>query len=157
MNSFKDPNWVPPGGYRYQQPESGLQFHENYWVNLVNKVRAHRIANQYPLGLNWEQQLIDYNCEANPEWCADTQGPTLAGMVKSFTFAMIDWVKSGMRVVTPEQYQARLESCNGCTEYRGGGSPAENYNTRCSRCGCSVVKLSLGSSVCPIGRWDAIK
>lgn len=150
--TFIRENWVPPGGYRYLQPESGAEFKENYWLNLTRKVRAHREANNYPIGPNFEQQLIDYNCQLNPELCIETQGETRAGRAINFATAMLRWIRNGMPVVTPEEYQRRLDLCETCPNFRGERA---NYTASCGRCGCNVIKLNLATEHCPLDppRW----
>lgn len=151
---FKNPNAVPNGGYQYVQQESGVSFKENYWVNLVGKVRQHRLANNYPIGANFVQELIDYNCAQNPQWCVDTAGPSLADKAASFARAMVKWIKNGIPVVTPEQYQERLATCRNCPEF--SGEHERTFSARCGRCGCATVKLTLSTEACPLGKWNAI-
>lgn len=151
MNQFKDPNRVPPGGYQYKQPESGKMFAYPYYVNLVNAVRAHRIENNYPLGANFLQELVDYNCEINPDWCENTSGPSLAQKAASFAIAMKQWVQNGMKVVDFEEWTRRRAICASCTELRGD---AGDWSVSCGRCGCNVAKLKLvGTQGCPLGKW----
>lgn len=53
----------PPGNFQYTQPESGQTFTCSNWDGLKNKVFHHRKANDYPIGLLWEQEVEQYQAQ----------------------------------------------------------------------------------------------
>ena len=61
----------------------------------------------------------------------------------------IKFAKSGMKVVSQEQYIERLEICNTCEHRR---------NETCGLCGCLLgTKAQWSTTDCPDKRWKRIK
>jgi hypothetical protein len=56
-------NEVPQGGFRFYQSETNYTITGPSWQDLIINVKKHRIANNIPIGLNFdrdvEQQLAD--------------------------------------------------------------------------------------------------
>ena len=75
---------------------------------------------------------------------------TVAQVAAQFAQAMLKWAKSGMRLATQEQHNARMGICNQCPQKRG------YFCTRC-RCICQI-KTKLATSICPAtpSRWKAL-
>ena len=85
--------------------------------------------------------------------------PSFAQMAWNLAQAVADFgadvVKNGLRgaLVSPEEYQRRLEICDQCV-------PPEGYRTgdRCSHqaCGCYLSIKAKGRAFrCPIGKWES--
>jgi tetratricopeptide (TPR) repeat protein len=73
------------------------------------------------------------------------RGPNLLRMAVSAAKAMMDFVGSGMKVVSRDMYLQRLDTCGGCTNHTG---------VRCKVCGCfTSVKARLPHEKCPVGKW----
>lgn len=53
---------VPPGGFRYIQPESGKLISGSSWQQLRQNVIEHRRANKYPIGTDLDAELQDWLC-----------------------------------------------------------------------------------------------
>ena len=54
---------VPPGGFRYTQPETGVAIHAYSWNGLLNKVREHRLGNGLPIPANWQTEVELQLCQ----------------------------------------------------------------------------------------------
>lgn len=54
---------VPPGGFRYVQPESGKQFSASNFRALKDQVAQHRRSNGYPIGTDFDAELQDWICK----------------------------------------------------------------------------------------------
>lgn len=65
-------NEVPPGGFRYLQPETEFKITAPSWRDLIQRVKAHRAANVLPIGTQLEREVEDWLCGQIPEnWCSD--------------------------------------------------------------------------------------
>lgn len=72
-----DTRTSPPGGYRYRQPETGIEFHYFTWFEIVLNVGKHRLANALDTSWDWEARLEHDACEQNPHWgCRDDSVPS---------------------------------------------------------------------------------
>ncbi len=78
--------------------------------------------------------------------------PTISQMVSNFAGAMVDWAKSGFKIVSQEVFDERLGVCRGCEawdeEARSGMGKCRDI-----KCGCTKLKHWLKSSKCPRGLW----
>ena len=78
---------------------------------------------------------------------------TYKDLASNLVNSLIEWQRSGRKVVTSEQWTKRLTICRGCEFW------SEVYNTkiaRCKKCGCSSGKLLLATSSCPLNppKWN---
>jgi len=74
--------------------------------------------------------------------------PSLMKQATSFAKSAIKHVRSGMKNVSQEEIDKRIEICGGCEFFTGGEKP------RCSKCGCHIrLKARWESSKCPIDKW----
>lgn len=80
-------------------------------------------------------------------------GPSLFKMAGNFATAMKDFAKSGFLKVTEDQYNARMNICNGCEFWQ---DDARMGMGKCLKCGCTGAKQWIATSVCPINKWGAI-
>lgn len=77
------------------------------------------------------------------------QPPSLARQAWNLARSLADFVADGCKTVTPEQYQARLEICDGCDHRRGN---------RCMKCGCRLSLKAQGRAFkCPSDKWPAVE
>jgi hypothetical protein len=79
--------------------------------------------------------------------------PGAATQLQSLIEAAKNYAASGFKNCTNDQYQERLAICNSCEFYDRNAFMGAG---RCLKCGCSGIKLKLGSSTCPIGKWGAV-
>lgn len=148
-------NNVPPGGgWVYIQPESGMAFKHPDLNRVKEMVKQHRLANNYPIGLEFDREIEDFICTSNPELCGDStpiNQLTFLQRVAKFSSSAVHWVASGFKVVTAEQYQQRLNTCNSCDRWHG-----EKYFGlgQCGSCGCTGVKLFAATEECPMKKWS---
>lgn len=74
-------NEVVPGGFRFRQPETGFLVTGPSWKDLLVNIQKHRMANNIPVGSNFEQDIEDAVCAgAPPNWCSDNNPNRTAEM-----------------------------------------------------------------------------
>ena len=77
-----------------------------------------------------------------------TQPPNLMQQAVNFGGSVIKHVSNGLRQVSPEIKESRLEICKGCEFFKSGENPS------CNKCGCFLnIKTSWASEACPAGKW----
>jgi hypothetical protein len=73
--------------------------------------------------------------------------PSLWQQAKNFTKAAATHVATGMKEVSPEVKQARLDVCAGCEFYKSD-------TKQCKACGCFLpIKTKWLANSCPKGKW----
>jgi hypothetical protein len=159
MLRVKDTNTVPPGYFRYRDPDSKTLLKAPYYSTLRKQAREHRLANNLPIGLLWKDEFDAAVCREQPEICYETTAEkdmTAAEKATHFISSMANWVKSGFAVLPQVEYEARRAICRGtdgherCPQWRG-----ENKKKfiACGKCGCTKLKLFLPHEHCPLGKW----
>jgi hypothetical protein len=79
--------------------------------------------------------------EDRPPASAPSSSPPLAEQAANLAGAAARFVASGLKTVTPEERERRLQICRDCPHFRGG---------KCSLCGCIARwKARLASESCP--------
>lgn len=153
---------VPPGGlWRYRDPETAAVIEHPYIDQVRRQAHRHRTINNLPIGTNWEIDLDDNLCRNTPTApCekGDSGERKLAAMAKRFATSMLNWARSGFKLVDEATLAARRLTCEGddthprcpnwynSTRYFGFG--------RCGKCGCyGGLKTPLATSKCPLGKW----
>ena len=87
-------------------------------------------------------------CIDQGRYAAMFRRPSIADKINSVTNAGMEWVASGMPLVSASQLETRKAICSGCDQFDGW---------RCAVCGCAAsVKLRMATSACPVGKWGAI-
>ncbi len=67
---------TPPGGFRYQQPETGVTFTYGTWQEILGYTSRHRQASGLDLSLGWQDRLEHATCEQSPHLgCFDDSVP----------------------------------------------------------------------------------
>lgn len=151
MKSFTTPNVVPPGGgWFWTHPETKDRIRGGNADQLIINAKEYCRRNNLPIGLGFEQRIIDDVCAELPDICSDTEPPTPVEMARQFARAAVNWVNSGFSVVISEDYQARLDTCKACDRWNG---EAIFGLGRCGKCGCTGLKLYAASEKCPLGKW----
>lgn len=82
--------------------------------------------------------------------------PNIAQKATNLAGAMVNWAtKDGFTKVTPDIFAERKAICTACEFWDKDG-----YNGigKCKMCGCSVGKLYIPSSKCPLNppKWNPI-
>jgi hypothetical protein len=123
-----------------------------------------------PMGLNYEQELLEDYCAQRPKDCADeikpavvesvpdpnccgkkVEYPPLAQQAVSLARDLGKWIKAGFPRSTRELVARRLSICVNC-EYWSGKVQSETM--RCRKCGCRMkLKVGMATAKCPIGKW----
>ena len=126
MLRFRDPNSSPPGGrYVYVQQETKQEFHALNLRKLGEITKAARIANDIPIGINFNREIEDGTCRKILELYPDFTGveEDNGSQIKSswnlndvvqWTATMADWAKKGFKFVPQEQANERAEICAKC-------------------------------------------
>ncbi len=123
-----------PGGWRYRQPETGAAIEAPHWTDLVRAVKAHRVANNLPVGLLFEQEIEQQLCERTPEYCNESgiEGPAVFGFGLTFetilrgTSTLASWFLQGRPKVDQAEADQHAAICTTCPQ----NQPAEG----CSPC-----------------------
>jgi hypothetical protein len=136
INSFRD---VPPGGWKYVQPETGVWFHSDTFDSLVAKIKPHR---EYK-GISVENLELDVQRQLcirlDPGHCRpepgedyrpvkDLTASLTTGMALSLTKAVTAFLASGDPLVDKTEAERRAAICRGCP-----------LNKPASLCSCSAV------------------
>jgi hypothetical protein len=124
------PGIVPPQGWNYKDPDSGVPFKENHVDALYGLVRRHRIANNLPVGAEWTATYWDTLCEQNPKAPCHEEGvkqylPNFDD-ISGFVNTLIAQRESGKTQVDQAEYERRTAICMSC--------PALT-TVNCSSCG----------------------
>jgi hypothetical protein len=74
--------------------------------------------------------------------------PSLPRQAWNLVASLASFVADGMRTVSKEQYQKRLEICDACGRRRGN---------RCTKCGCRLSLKARGRAFkCPMDYWPGV-
>ena len=154
-----------PGGFRYTQPESGVTLVAGSIDSLMARVADHRRANNYPIGPEFKQQLVDEVCENSPSACVDVPAAQVVRNKRltiwdalKFTGLMINDLLQGRPMETKGEATRRAGICSQCPDNvqpegcRAGtdkkvqklvetlaGAESTPYNEQlksCKHCGC---------------------
>lgn len=155
MKHFKRGWETPPGGWKWEHPETKHAFSAGSINALAGQVRAYCRANQFPIPVQLEQRLEDDNCErceamGELDLCEHEGPPTVLEMGRRFVRSMTEWASSGFKVVAQGDFYRRLDICEGCSMWNGESAFGLG---RCGKCGCTSVKLYLATEKCPLKKW----
>ena len=67
--------------------------------------------------------------------------------------ALLNYASDGFRNTTDEQFNYRKEICKKCEFWNQSGFVGIG---KCEKCGCSIAKLKIASSKCPINLWSEV-
>ena len=147
MKYFRSPSLVPPGGFFYVDPETGRRIEGCSAQVTESKVVDFLIANKRKIPQHLNQLIADQVCAANPDFCGDTDPPSLAERIRTASASLSGFFQTGFKVATSELYVKRREICQQCELYRGDRGIGYDY---CAKCGCCTsMKLYLPESTCP--------
>lgn len=157
----RNPNQIPPGGWRWVHPETGKRVSGKTWDGLRIAARMFLGNNGFPIPLDLDDHILEWmNKEIQenaarhgfpPEqFLSESQGPSLLTRAFTFAHAAKEWVKAGMPITDHEGVEWRVGICKTCPYWKGETSP---FHVMCGKCGCSGLKLFLATSRCPDGRW----
>lgn len=132
MLKINNSSLVPPGGWRYTDPDTGFQASAPTYSNIHRKVNLHRKGNSLPalsdaeidhiLCLRAHEGVCNDDGKAIPV-ALPTKGPdtvTLTGTdVLNGTKVIWSLVKSGRRLVKPEIAESRARICSKCPKNVG--------------------------------------
>jgi len=138
---------VPPGGYRFTVPETGLKI-ENMHVlqQLLDKVEQHYKDNSILLPDNWRGLVVDQMCRQLPEgWCYYSDGKEYNGNsaplsfdnilkgIQSLSSLAAEAATGGDPFVDQNEAEERAKICTRCY-----------YNQKSSFCmGCGGARVIL--------------
>jgi len=134
---------IPPGGFQFTVPETGITFAEFNKDDLYNKIQRHYEANDIILPEDWRERVDHRICESLPTgWCIDKAGEAAKG---SGCYVTTDMILQGIRslakllkdvflgkeiFVLQLEAEARAEICSKCS-----------MNRETSTCiGCAAMK-----------------
>jgi hypothetical protein len=125
MQKLLEPNTVPPGGFRFFQPETRTWITAADYRNLFVNVRDHRKANNLPLDPLWEEKVEDSLCrQLPPGLCKETGKPgqhprnvfnlITWDQVYNGTITLASWAQMGFSKVDQELATKRGDICSRC-------------------------------------------
>jgi hypothetical protein len=114
-------NEVPPGGFRYTERETGRLIQSPSWNDLISDVKKHRIANNIPIGLEFEKEVEEQLCQILPAGSCirdndskDSFGPVTLEQFKRGSATLFEWWSSGRQTVDDGTAEARTKICASC-------------------------------------------
>ena len=78
--------------------------------------------------------------------------PTTTELATNFSTAVARWMAAGFPVVSPEVFNQRSATCDGCEFWDGRARFGLGKCTH-RKCGCTKMKRWLTTEKCPIGKW----
>ncbi len=147
MASIKHFSIVPPGGWRYIQPETGVRFDSDTFDGLVRQVTVHRKYKGFPfenVAAEIERQLCwgltEEQCRPEPgedyKPVRDLSSEMTVGMAISFGKALVAFFSSGGQTVPKEESARRAAICRGCP-----------FNKPSKSCPCTSVYSAVEAFV----------
>lgn len=141
MKKLKDNSKEPHGGWKYEQPETGMVFRNMIRAKLVIDVKNHRMQKGIEVG-NVEADIEDFICRnQRPGVCVEGEVTAVkksgfnVNDVRSFGESVAHILKSG-RVVAPSEADRRARICADC--------PMNDTLAGCSACsGIATFIFSL--------------
>lgn len=148
------PNQVPPGGYRYTDPDTGFQTSGLDYRQVLRRAAQHRQANHLPVPADFEAQVLTEWCKKwGPSWCKLEQDlpkakPGFMARAKALFQAPLRTIEasrvfrgtsamakllSKSNIVSPETMKARGAVCRTC--------PLRGASSACV--GCNAVGKNL--------------
>lgn len=139
MARLKHLSIVPPGGWRYVQPETAARFTADTLAELTRQVQAHR---EYK-GLPSDTLALDVECQLcaglDGDWCRpepgedyrpvrDLTAQLTTAMALSLGRAITAFVAGGGALVEKSEAERRAAICRGCP-----------FNKPAKLCACSSV------------------
>lgn len=154
---------VPPGGFNFTDPGSGMRFPVDGgviwdWNQLLQMVERHRSATGGDLDIGWELRVEHEFCCQNPNAGCQHHVPSKdlsigLGDIKRFAHSILSFIKSGGGYVPQEEANRRAEiclqcpyqvadtlchNCNGAAEYMNDkffGERSTPYDDKLGNCG----------------------
>jgi hypothetical protein len=126
MLTIVDKQLIPPGEFRYQQPETGFKVQTRSWSQMLQQVHSHRVANfGCDIQEGWQARLEHDYCLQNnldgTQWCSDEKyyapdesRPLHWSDIQRFLFSMIQWVAGGRKLVEQDEAERRAAICATC-------------------------------------------
>lgn len=140
MKRLLHPNQVPPGGYVWKDPDTGVEFKGIVFSNVFSQAVAHRRANRLDVPGDFQNVMLEQMCARWPKgWCSEDGKPT---PVPGKSFFTVDRLKAGSRALlqlvrgryaSPETMRARAAVCRTC--------PARVSVEGCFSCG-GIAKIA---------------
>lgn len=128
MLKLTDYSSLPPGEYRYTQPETGFKIQARSWSQMLQKVHSHRVANiGCDIEAGWQERLEHDYCLQNnldgTSWCSDEKyyapdknRPLHWSDIQRFLFFMAQWIMAGRPLVEQQEAGRRAAICVDCPE-----------------------------------------
>ena len=147
MKSIVDTMLIPPGGWVYRQPESGVVIRGGSWNDLLENIKVHRISNNYPIGLKFREEIADALCREMPgggdKYCEEpsdrvpqTQRKLGVGDLKNFLRVLKKWKSQGFGFVSQDEAERRASIC---ATAGPGGTPCPSNQPVAGCLGCQGI------------------
>ena len=154
MKKIRDIFVKAPLGFWGIDPNTGTRIDGNSYKVLKSKWKAHRAENNLP----WqevEQYMQDQICAREEgDYCVDSEtglpSPSLMAMAGSAIKSATVWMLHGAPIAAREEVERRSAICLQCPHFDKYGY---NGHGKCTKCGCSGLKLAMETEECPDHRW----
>lgn len=156
MQIIRDHGRVPPGGWKYTDPEFNHTFTAPNPHLLIQRIVDHYHANKKVPPTDMSLLVDTQICESLPDmhrFCMETPKPDWPTKIKKAGQALLNWADRGFQTVTPEQLAKRQMICEQCPHWNGTvmlGAGA------CRACGCTGLKLVSVAERCPAKKWPEL-
>lgn len=129
MLKYADLSITPPGGrYPATELQTGFRFAEIDFESLLKVIKAHRNANNIPIGVNFRNEIEDASCKELLQMFPDFRGVVddtggraiMPGRkwqladVQNFLTTVTKFFVGGMKLVSQEEANRRAEICTHC-------------------------------------------
>jgi len=116
MKTITEKGQVPPGGWAYTEPATGVKFTNNHFLALMQDIRKHRLACDLPVHGNWAEVVHDVICRQNPQVGCMEEGEKPAVVtpddIRRFIETMLEL--RGNELVSEEEQARRIDICLEC-------------------------------------------
>lgn len=144
IKGFRD---VPPGGWRYVQPETGVRFYSDTFEELFSQVRVHRAYKGFPTDTLSEDIQRQLCTGLTPEHCkaeegedyrpvVDVTSSLTTEMALSVSKAIVAFLATGGEFVDKGEAERRAAICRGCP-----------FNKPAKLCSCSFAYKAIESLI----------
>lgn len=139
------------GLYIYVNPEDGHRIQHGNVGHTIRMAREYRRLNNYPIGIAWDDDVVQNICQNTPPpSCVEDGPPSIAARAVNLAGSLASWAVQGFSVRSKEEAERIWDICKSCEHYSGSRSV---FKIACKRCGCSSVKVALNGTKCIIGKW----
>src|SRR5690349_634690 len=130
-------NRPPTGGkmWTWKCPETGYEITHRHYDQVKERVRLYCQRNNFPIGLQWDDQFDENLCANAPaNSCEEFGQAKITKKALQLVRALGVWASQGFPTRSQEEVTKILDVCKTCEFYTGESSILK---IACKRCGCT--------------------